>query len=75
MCIAERMARLLLLALAAWLTAAAPALAHPVAQGAIDVQAGDTGLQLRAQISLEEVSVGSLHAGHGERPAAERSRP
>lgn len=74
MCIAERMARLLLLALAAWLTAAAPALAHPVAQGAIDVQAGDTGLQLRAQISLEEVSVGSLHAGHGERPAAERIR-
>jgi HupE / UreJ protein len=75
MCIAERLARLPLFALAAWLAcAAAPVLAHPVAQGAIAVQAGTDGLQLHAQISLEEVSVGSLHAGHGALPAAERIR-
>lgn len=50
------------------------AVSHPVAQGAVDVEVQRDGLTLRAQISLEEVAVGNLYAGHGELPAAERLR-
>jgi hydrogenase/urease accessory protein HupE len=70
----------LLVAFALWITAAAVASAHPVAQGALDVRIAREHLTVRARVSVEQVFVesslgtparaadtlGALWPAHGE---------